>query len=124
MAKNNQKPGKLNLQTLLMIACAVLLLAVIVVSALAYTWHSDLVAMTKRARTLQISASSVESLTNEITELQLQNGTLQGQLEAAEAELQELKAAAEAEAPEAEGEAAAAEAEVEAEPTAAPETGD
>ena len=83
-------------QTLLMIACAVLLLAVIVVSAFAYTWRKDLKAVVRRAQTLQAEASSVGSLTQEITNLQLEKGTLEAQLENANNRIAELEAAAEA----------------------------
>ena len=86
---------KVGLQNWLIIACAVLLLAVIVVSALAYTWHKELKEVAFRAKMLQISASSVDSLTSEIQELQMENGTLNAQLEAANATIAQLQAAAE-----------------------------
>ena len=85
---------KISVQTWLTITCAVLLLAVIVVSALAYTWHKDLQTVARRARTLQIEAASVDSLTQEIQNLNLEKGTLQAQLEQANAKIAELEAAA------------------------------
>ena len=85
--------AKVSLQTWLMIACAVLLLALIVVSAFAYTWHKDLKIVAARAKNLQISASSIDSLSSEIQNLTLEKGTLEAQLEQANAKIAELEAA-------------------------------
>ena len=82
MQSEKKKLQKPSLQTLLIILCAVLLLAVIVVSALAYTWRNDLKAVTRKAVNLQATVSSVDSLTSEISELQLKNAELQAELDA------------------------------------------
>ena len=87
MAAETKSTSKINLEKILIVACAVLLLAVIIVSALGYTWHRDMVAAQKRAATMQMEVSSIESLTNEISNLQMENAQLNAELEEANRKL-------------------------------------
>ena len=102
----NKKPA---FNKILMIACAVLLLAVIVLGAFGYTWKRDLNTALKKIQNLQMQTASFDSLTTELANSQMNIATLQAELdsanakleaanaelEAANAELEDLKAAAE-----------------------------
>ena len=99
MQTPNKKP---DFNKILMIACAVLLLAVIVLGAFAYTWKRDLNTALKKVQNLQMQTASFDSLTTELANSQMNIATLQAELdsantklEAANAELEELKAAEE-----------------------------
>lgn len=99
MQTPNKKP---DFNKILMIACAVLLLAVIVLGAFSYTWKRDLNTALKKIQNLQMQTASFDSLTAELANSQMNIATLQAELdsanaklEAANAELEDLKAAAE-----------------------------
>lgn len=72
MAKSNEKNSTKLIQTILIIACAVLALALIVVSAFAYQWHDENASMKSQISTLRALAdqSTITSLTNSINDMQ------------------------------------------------------
>lgn len=86
MAKTTEKnPAKL-IQTVLVIACAVLALALIVVSAFAYQWHSENADMKTQITTLRALAdtSTITALNNSISDMQ-------GDLNEANSKVKELE---------------------------------
>ena len=89
MQTTNKKPA---IKNLLMIACAVLLLAVIVLGAFAYTWKQDLNAAVQQIQNLQTQSSAFDSLTTELTNSQLEIATLQAELDSANAKLESAQA--------------------------------
>lgn len=68
---------------LMMIACAVLLLALIVVSAFAYQWHDENELLTQQNSTLSAinDASTLDSLKNDLTETTLELNALRNENE-------------------------------------------
>lgn len=68
---------------LLAIACAVLLLALIVVSAFAYQWHDENTLLSQQNSTLRAinDASTLDSLNNDLTETTLELNALRNENE-------------------------------------------
>ena len=80
-----KKPQTSNLYVkLLTIACAVLLLAVIVVSAFAYEWHSTMLEYKDNNMDLRALAdpTTLNSMSEEIANLTMQNNMLQSENDA------------------------------------------
>ena len=72
MAKPTTKPGDDKHMLLLLIACGVLLLALICVSAFAYQWHDENVTLKKSNQTLKAltDQSTLDSITSELSSTQ------------------------------------------------------
>jgi cell division protein FtsL len=72
MAKTNGGNTTKLIQTILVVACAVLALALIVVSAFAYQWHDENADMKRQITTLRALAdqNTITSLTNSINDMQ------------------------------------------------------
>lgn len=80
---NTAVPKKDIRMPLLMIACAVLVLALIVVSAFAYQWHGEKDTLTRQNSTLRAinDASTLDSLNNDLTEATLELNALRNENE-------------------------------------------
>lgn len=79
----NAAPKKDIRMPLMMIACAVLLLALIVVSAFAYQWHDENEQLAQQNSTLRAinDASTLDSLNTDLTETTLELNALRNENE-------------------------------------------